>query len=256
MTTAIATPQAPPAGQSRALRGLALVFILSLLSLLGVLLTVTALGGLGEWSRWQFVGMFGMVEFASGLANIILPNIWRLPVAEVQTKKRTKVHLTPSVVFIPHWAGGARAAAGLVLIVGAAWSEGVGPATLLLPVFIALVAWIVVAASVAVARAGVERPDLDVLQFVIRRTTAETVLPPISVGASILQFILSIATIPIAKALPPSAFYKPEIGSSWETLAGTTVVAVVTGLAGWWAWRGRIDWRAPRDQQQEAEKFA
>lgn len=256
MTNTISTPEAAPAGEARILRGLVLVFVLSLLSLVGVLLTVTALGGLGEWSRWQFVGMFGMIEFASGMANIILPNIWRLPVAEVQTRARTKVHLTPSVIFIPHWAGVARAAAGFVLVAGAGWSEGVAPATLALPLFVALVAWIVVAASAAVARAGVERPDIDVLQFVIRHTTAETVLPPISIGASVLQFILSIATIPIAKAVPPAAFYRPEIGPSWETLAGTAAVGMATGIVAWLAWRGRIDWRAPRDQQQEAEKFA
>lgn len=250
------SPKPVPSNQPRALRGLALVFVLSLLSLVGVLLTITMLGGLGDWSRWQFVGMFGMVECASGLANIVLPNIWRLPVSEVQTKERTKVHLAPSVVFIPHWAAGARAAAGLVLMMIAAVDVGVGPATLALPIFVALIALIVTAASIAVARAGVERPDIDVVQFVIRRPRAEIELPAISIGASILQFILSIATIPIAKSLPPSAFYQPEIGPSWETLAGTLAVALVVCAAALLTWRGRIDWRAPRDQQREAERFA
>ena len=64
--------------------GLALVFLLSFVNLVGVIVTATALGGVEPWSRWQFVGMYGVLEVASGLANVISPNIWRLPVAELR----------------------------------------------------------------------------------------------------------------------------------------------------------------------------
>ena len=57
----------------RAFRGLALVFLLSFVNLVGVIVTATALGGVEPWSRWQFVGMYGVLEVANGLANIISP---------------------------------------------------------------------------------------------------------------------------------------------------------------------------------------
>ena len=59
----------------RAFRGLVLVFLLSFLNLVGLIVTVTALGGAAPWSRWQFVGLFGVIEAASGLANVITPNM-------------------------------------------------------------------------------------------------------------------------------------------------------------------------------------
>src|SRR5687767_9728842 len=113
--------------KSRAFRGLVAVFLLSFLNLAGLLLTVTALGGLGEWSSWQIAGLFGVIEAAGGLANIIVPNIWRLPVAELQTSSRTPVRLAASTILIPHWAGAARSLAGLLLMAVAAWEQGIGP---------------------------------------------------------------------------------------------------------------------------------
>jgi len=86
----------------RAFRGLVPVFLLSFVNLVGIIFTVTALGGPAPWSRWQFVGAFGVVEAASGLANVISPNIWRLPVAELQTSGRTNVKLAASALLLPH----------------------------------------------------------------------------------------------------------------------------------------------------------
>ncbi|MEX2238405.1 MAG: hypothetical protein WEB00_12830 [Dehalococcoidia bacterium] len=240
-----------------AFRGLILVFILSFLSLVGVLLTVTALGGADPWNSWQFIGLFGVIEAASGLGNIIVPNIWRLPVAEIQTRRSTEIKLAAStILLIPHWGGLARAAAGFVLIAGAAISEGVGPVTLLLPVVLLIFAWILVGLSMILARFGVARPDLDVIQFIIRRGGKDVEVPPISIGASFLQLLLSIATIPVAKAISPSILYQPEMGPSLGLIAAALAVTVVTAagvLACWW---GRIEWEAPRDQQREAEEFA
>ena len=100
----------------RAFRGLALVFVLSFVNLVGVIFTAAALGGVEPWTGWQFVGAFGVIEAASGLANVISPNIWRLPVAELQTNERTDVKLAASALLLPHWGGLARFGAGLVCL--------------------------------------------------------------------------------------------------------------------------------------------
>jgi hypothetical protein len=238
------------------MRGLVLVFVLSLLSLAGVLLTVTALGGLGEWTRWQFIGLFGVLEAAAGGAAIVLPNVWRLPVSETQTKRAVRTHLAASVLLIPHWGALARVAAGAVLVAAAVVAEGVGPATAGLLPFIALAGTLILAASMLVARAGVARPDIDVVQVVIVRPKAKHELPPVSIGASLVQFLLSIATIPIVKALSPAILYRPEMGPSWETMAVTALLVIASAVAVALAWQGRIDWRAPAPQQREAERYA
>ncbi|HWN22552.1 MAG TPA: hypothetical protein VNP93_11305, partial [Gaiellaceae bacterium] len=174
------------------------------MNLIGLILTVTALGGVAPWTRWQFIGAFGVIEAASGLANVISPNIWRLPIAELETSGRTDVKLAGSALLLPHWGGLARCGAGLVCMAVAAWQEGLGPASVgLVPLVLAL-AWSILALSAALARAGVARPDLDVFQFVVRRGRQEKELAPVTLSASLLQFLLSIATIPAAKLLPPS----------------------------------------------------
>lgn len=248
--------QSASGAHNRAFRGLFLVFTLSIISLIGVWITVLGFGGLGDWNRWQFIGLFGVIEAAAGIGNIIAPNVWRLPVAEVQTPSRTKIHLAASTVFIPHWGGAARAAAGASMMAVAAWNEGLGIASLGLLPMIAALAFIVVAVSMVIARFGVDRPDVDVVQFIVRRGGKDLEVPPISIGASISQMILSIITIPAVKALPPDALYQPEFAPSPEALWITLAVALATAAAVLIAWRGRIDWHAPAEQQREAERFA
>ncbi len=238
----------------RAFRGLALVFVLSFVNLVGVIVTATALGGVEPWSRWQFVGMYGVLEVANGLANIISPNVWRLPVAELQTSRRTEVTLAASAMLLPHWGGLARSVAGLVLIALTARVEGVGPATVgLLPLVLAL-ACAILALSAVLAWLGVARPDIDVVQFVVRWGLREKELQPISIGASVLQFLLAIATIPLVKIFPPSVLYQPEIGPSAAALLSTLGVSAVLGGLACLLWSGRIEWRAPAEQQREAEE--
>lgn len=239
---------------SRAFRGLALVFTLSLLNLVGVLLTVTALGGLAPWSRWQFIGLFGAIETASGLANVVSPNIWRLPIAELQTSERTRVKLAASALLLPHWGGLARSAAGLVCLTVAAWQEGVGPATAwLVPLTVAL-AWSILAVSAVLARAGVDRPDIDVVQLVVRWRRRERELTPISLGASVLQFLLGIATIPAVKLLPPSVLYQPEIGTSTSALLVAFAISLALLAVVYALWSDRIQLHAPDEQQRDAER--
>ena len=69
--------------RKRVFRGLFLTFTLSFVNLVGIIFTLTALGGLAPWSRSQFIGAFGVLEAASGIANVLSPNVWRLPVAQV-----------------------------------------------------------------------------------------------------------------------------------------------------------------------------
>jgi hypothetical protein len=243
-------------GSGRAFRGLVLVFVLSFINLVGVIFTVIALGGLAPWSRWQFIGMYGVIEAASGLANVISPNIWRLPIAELQTSERTEVKLAASALLLPHWGGLARSLAGLVCIALAAWQEGLGPASLALVPFLLGLAWSMLAISALVARAGVARPDLDVVQFVVRWGKREKEPPPISIGASVFQFAVSIVTVPAVKLLPPSVLYQPEIAPSPSALLTTLGVSVALFALVYWLWSGHIQWNAPREQQREAEEHS
>jgi hypothetical protein len=241
--------------EERAFRGLIPVFFLSFLNLAGILLTVTALGGLGDWSRWQFIGLFGVVEAASGLANIITPNIWRLPVAQLQTPDTT-TKLAASAVLLPHWGGTARALAGVILMAGAGWQAGLGPATLALLPTVLLLAWITIGLSAAVARAAVARPDVDVFQLVIRWRGDEIEIPPLSLSASVLQFWLGILTIPAVKVFSPLVLYQPELGPSAEAFLVLAITATVTAATVILLWRSRLDWHAPAAQQREAVKNA
>jgi hypothetical protein len=238
----------------RAFRGLALVFALSFLNLIGVLVTATAVGGVAPWSRWQFIGLFGVVEAASGLANVLSPNIWRLPIAELQTSERTDVKLAASALLLPHWGGLARSAAGFVCMALAAWQEGFGAASAGLVPFILALSWSILAISAAVARAGVAWPQFDVVQFVVRWGKRVKELAPISIGASVFQFLLSISTIPIAKLLPPSVLYQPELGPSGEALLLSLAVSAGLLAVIYLVWSSRIAWKAPTEQQREAEE--
>jgi hypothetical protein len=230
--------------------------LLSFLNLIGVILTATALGGVAPWSRWQFIGAFGVLEAASGLANVISPNIWRLPIAELQTSESTDVKMAASALLLPHWGGLARCGAGLVCIAIAAWQEGLGPASAGLVPFMLALAWSILAISTVLARAGVARPDIDVVQVVVRWGRREKEIPPVSISASVFQFLLSITTIPVAKLLPPSVLYQPEIGPSLDALLFALALSAVLVALVYFLWSGRIEWNASAEQQREAEEHA
>ena len=224
------------------------------MNLIGVTLTAAALGGLTPWSRWQFIGIYGVIEAAAGLANVISPNIWRLPVAELQTSERTDVKLAASALLLPHWGGLARSLAGLVCLALAAWHDGLGPASVALAPFVLALAWSIVAISALLARAGVNRPEVDVVQFVVRWGTREKELPPISLGASAFQFLLAVATIPVVKLLSPSVLYQPEIGPSASAVLFVFAVSFTLLALVYLVWSGRIELNAPSEQQREADE--
>jgi hypothetical protein len=141
-----------------------------------------------------------------------------------------------------------------VFLALAAWQEGLGLVTAALVPFLLALGWSILAISALLARAGVRRPDVDVVQFVVRWGRRETELPPISIGASVFQFLLAIATIPVVKLLPPSVLYQPELGPS--AIALLLVLAASAALAAlvYVVWSGRIEFTAPVEQQREAEK--
>jgi hypothetical protein len=238
------------------MRGLVLGLSISFMNLVGLFFMLLLLGGLGDWSTMQFVGAFGIFEIATAIAFLFCPNVWRMPVIQSELGN-TDVKLAASTVFIPHWAGGAKAIAGGACLIAAARSEGLSEATLGLLPFVVLVAALVVAISVAAARYGTARPDLDVVRFVIRRPGKEDVeLPGISISASTLQIVLGAFTLPTVKLLPPETLYRPEVGPSAEFLLGVTLATLVSVAAALFAWRGRITRTAPRPQQRKAEEPA
>ena len=191
----------------------------------------------------------------TGLAYIIGPNIWRLPVAEANTSDRTKIHLAATTLFLPHWAAGAKAAAGVVLVVLAAWNEGVTFASVGVILFALFVVATVIGLSLLFARFGVARPDLDVVFMEIRRPGRDTyALPGISLGAIAIQFLLNIGVFPAVKVLPPSVLYRSAIAPSVAVLATSAVITAASLGAALWVWRGRIAWRAPAEQQREQEE--
>jgi hypothetical protein len=238
----------------KAFRGLFLTFTLSFVNLVGIIFTLSALGGLAPWSRWQFIGAFGVLEAASGIANVISPNIWRLPVAQVETSRRTDVELATSALLLPHWGALARCGAGLVLMSVAAWHEGLALSSVALIPFVFALAWLILAISIAFARVALLRPDLDVLGISVRWGGKVRDAPPLSLSASVLQFLLSIATLPAAKLLAPSILYQSELAPSAKALLALLVAAVIVGLLAYLLWWGRIAITAPREQQREAEE--
>lgn len=240
-----------------AFRGLFLGLSISVMNLIGMFLTLVVLGGLGDWTAMQFTGAFGVFEIATAFAFMFCPNIWRLPVAEAETKQGTEIQLAASVAFIPHWAGGAKAIAGTGMLIAAMVTEGVSPASIgLVPLAFATGVF-VIAVSAIVARWGVARPDLDVVKIIVRRPRhKDRELPGISLSASLVQIVLGAITLPIVKVLPASTLYQPQIAPSMQFLVGMVVASVVSVLGALLVWRGRLAGRAGREQQRKAEEPA
>jgi len=240
-----------------ALRGLTLGLSISVMNLLGMFLTLLVVGGLGEWTAMQFTGAFGLFEIATAFAFMFCPNIWRLPVVEAETSDRTEVRLAASVAFIPHWAGSAKAVAGAVMLGIAAYHEGLSAASLGLAPLAFATGVFVIAVSAAVARWGVARPDLDVVQFVIKRPKRKDLeLPGISISASIVQIVLGAITLPVVKVLPPAALYQPEAAPSASFLLTMVLLSLASVAAALFAWSGRLARTAPLEQQRKAEEPA
>ncbi len=238
-----------------ALRGLALGLTLSVLNLAGAFLTLLALGGLGGWTGTQFIGLFGLLEVATGAAFVVGPNVWRLPVAAAELEPGTKVRFAASTILIPHWAGGMKSIAGFALVGWAAAHEGVSFGTAGVVVVVVAVCAISISISMLFARLGCARPDLDVFQVSIKRPRHKAIeLPGMSIGASLVQALLNIMTFPTVKLLRASSLYSPELSPSPKLLAGMALVGLLMTAAAFAVWSDRLAWRASRPQQREAEE--
>lgn len=240
---------------NRAFRGLFLVFTLTFLNLVGITLTAIGLNVMGDWTIWQFIGLFGIIEAGSGLANVVTPNLWAMPVVEQETSQRTKTVLALDTLLMPHWGGLARTGAGVVMIGAAGYEAGTGGATAWLLPMVLLVAMAQVGLSALIARGGVIGHAYDVVQVTLN-WYREIRVPPISLSASALQFCLSIITIPAIAVLRPGAMYQPEIGPSAGALTWLAVATLIFCLAGFASWYPRIARHAPREQREEAEALA
>ena len=238
----------------RAARGLVATFVLSFVNLIGGFLALNLLGGLEPWTDRQFVGIFGLIELSVGLGYLFAPNTWRLPVAEANTSDRTKIRLAASTILIPHWIAAAKALGGAVML-GYAATEGIGLATLGLPLAVVFITIAFLALSVIVARLGVARPDLDVIFVTIRRPGGKAhELPGVTITGMTMQLLSNFGVFPAVELLKPGTLYRPELGPSPELLLATGAAAALLSVVAWLAWRGRITMRAPREQEREAEK--
>jgi hypothetical protein len=251
----VAAPDSSVRVALRAARGLVLGLTLSFVNLVGAVATIAALGGPGSWSRTQFIGLFGVLEVSTGAAFLVGPNLWRMPVIEARLGVQPgQVRLAASTVFIPHWAAGVKGIAGLAFVGWAAASEGLAPASLGLPLLTICICSASVGLSLVAARIGVAHPEYDVVQFIVRRPrNRDLALPATSVGATVVQVLLNIGSLPAVKLLSPGVLYGPELAPSPALLAWLAIVAAVLvagGLAAWW---GRLALRAPRRQQREAQ---
>ena len=94
------------------------------------------------------------------------------------------------------------------------------------------------------------------LQLVVRWSGKERELRPISLGASVFQFLLTVITIPAAKLLPTSVLYRPELGPSPAALVVVLVGSLALAALSYAAWASRVTLRAPLEQQREAEEHA
>lgn len=238
----------------RAARALVATFILSFVNLMGAFVALSLLGGLDPWTDRQFVGLFGLIELSMGLAYLFAPNAWRLPVAEANTP-RTEIRLAASTVLIPHWVALAKAVGGAIMLGYAAAGEGLGPATLGLPLVVAFIAIGFLALSVAVARIGVARPDFDVFFVSVRRPGGkEHELPGFTITGMSMQLLSNFGVFPAVELLAPLVLYRPEIGLSPEALLWSGLATAVLCAVAWLAWWGRFSVRAPLGQEREAER--
>src|SRR5439155_12939658 len=198
---------------------------------------ISALVGLESWSDRQFIGLFGFVELSIGLAYLIAPNIWRLPVAEANTSDRTKIRLAASTLLIPHWVAAAKLLSGVTMLTYAAAGEGVGSAGLGLPFAVAFISSGFLALCLIAARLGVARPDLDVFFIIVRRPAhKDQELPSLSFSGVLMQALSNLGVFPTVALTSPAIFYRPEIGPAplFLLVAGlaSAFFAALAGFAG------------------------
>ena len=79
-------------------------------------------------------------------------------------------------------------------------------------------------------------------------------MPGLSFSGVLIQALSNLGVFPTVALTSPAIFYHPEIGPSPAFLLVTGLAFAFFAALAWLCWRGRITWRAPREQQREAEK--
>ena len=69
-----------------------------------------------------------------------------------------------------------------------------------------------------------------------------------------MQAISNLGVFPTVALTSPAIFYRPEIGPSPGFLLVTGLAFALASTLAWLCWHNRITWRAPREQQREAER--
>lgn len=115
------------------------------------------------------------------------------------------VRLAATAMLIPHWGGGARASPGVCLMLAGGFHEGWTVTSVLILPLVALLVISLLGVSVAIARPGVSRPDIDTVQVIFRWRHTEHEMAPLSITASAQQFLLGIFTLPMVKFLSPGS---------------------------------------------------
>jgi ABC-type uncharacterized transport system permease subunit len=225
--------------RGQAPRKAAAVFILAFVTLAGLLLTLQGITGFGEWTAWQFAGLFGLLELGAGIGNIVAPNFWRLPVTHGWPGRRG-ARIARQEVLEPHGSALGRIAAGAAILAAAAGHEGVAAGTVLVLPLALCLGLMVLALSALVARVAIARPDVDVVQIVLRRKGRQVEVPPLSLGASLLQLALTVVAIPLVRLMPASALYSGSLEPAPEALGGAVVTSLLLSTAAALAWRGRL----------------
>jgi hypothetical protein len=138
----------------------------------------------------------------------------------------------------------------------AAWHEGLARASVALIPFILALAWLILVISAAFARVALIRPEFDVVQVNLQWGGRLREFPPGSLSAAVLQFLLSISTVPAAKLLEPTVLYQPELAPSLEALLAVLIASAISGVLAYLFWSGRVAATARAEQQREAEEHA
>jgi hypothetical protein len=219
---------------------LILAFAFSFFNFALLVLSGLFVGGLDHWSVRQFAGLYGLIETSTGIANLVAPNFWALPVSEFRSRSETVVVVALADLRVIHVDGVGRVLGGGLFLAWSAAAAGVRLESLLLLPLTTLLGLTIIALSGLVARWGIARPDIDVLQLKVYWRNREKVLPPISLGTSYLQFFLTLVPLPIAAATGPRFLFHPEFYPSLELAALTLVVTLIVVALFLAAWSSRV----------------
>ncbi len=229
-------------------RKLVLTFIASLINFSGLLLTLEAFGARRLWTELQFAGLFGLIEIATGMANLYGANFWFI-FDEVPAGGRSFRLPLRELSF--HRDGLVRMAAGGVLLAISAAAAGVTSQSLMLVPAVLLLAVAMFGLSGAFARISLTWPTQDIVKLTAEWHGQVRDITPLSISSSFLQLWWTLLALPVVAVLPHKELFHPEIWPSPHligVLIGFAVVCLGLFIA---TWHGRLGWRSAASQPVE-----